>query len=98
MLQPGLIKSLTDDELRATPVTVTGTVTVGFADEAVQIDEATGSITYVGYAVIGSATSSASWKIKRLDESGSPELIITWADGNSNYDNIWDNRASLSYS
>ena len=45
----------------------------------------------VGHAVIGSATSAASWRIKRLDESGDPELIIKWADGDSSFDNIWDN-------
>ncbi len=55
-----------------------------------------GDITYVGQAAIGSLTSSAVWQIKKLDEtSGS---IITWADGDDSFDNIWDNRASLTYS
>lgn len=65
---------------------------------ALQMDEADGGITYVGEAVIGSTSSSAVWRIKRLDEGGDPELIIEWADGNSDFDNIWDNRADLSYS
>lgn len=55
-----------------------------------------GSITYIGKANIGSATSSASWQVKRIDETSG--LVAMWADGNSNFDNIWDNRASLSYS
>lgn len=62
-----------------------------------QMDEAGSGITYVGEAAIGSATSAAVWRIKRLDESGSPELIIKWADGDADFDNIWDNRASLTY-
>ncbi len=70
----------------------------GTTSLALQLDEAAGSITYVGEASIGSATSAAVWRIKRLDESGDPELIILWADGNSNFDNVWDSRASLSYS
>ena len=57
----------------------------------------TSNTTYVGTAEIGSLQSSASWKIFRMvDNSG--DLTITYADGNDNFDNIWDNRASLSYS
>lgn len=63
-----------------------------------QMDEAGLGITYVGDAAIGTITSEALWRIKRLDESGDPELIIKWADGDANFDNIWDNRASLTYS
>lgn len=64
-----------------------------------ELDEAAGSITYIGEALPGTATSTAAWRIKRLDESDSiVELIITWADGNDNFDNTWNNRASLSYS
>lgn len=64
-----------------------------------ELDEAAGSITYIGEALPGSATSSPLWRIKRLDESdGTVELIIKWADGNDDFDNVWDDRASLSYS
>ncbi len=55
-----------------------------------------GDIDYVGEASTGSATSGASWRIKRVDSTTG--TVIQWADGNSNFDNIWDNRASLSYS
>jgi len=65
---------------------------------ALQLDEAASSLTYIGEASPGSATSSAVWRIKRIDESGNPEIIIKWADGNTNFDNVWDNRAALSYS
>lgn len=56
-----------------------------------------GDITYIGEAQIGTPTSSALWRIKRIDESGNPELIILWADSNASFDNVWDNRAILSY-
>ena len=62
-----------------------------------QIDVA-GVITYVGEALPGSITSAASWRIKKIDETASPDTTITWADGDENFDNIWDNRAGLSYS
>lgn len=55
-----------------------------------------GTLTYIGKAVLGSATSSAVWQIKRLDTTSG--LSKLWADGNDNFDNIFDNRASLSYS
>lgn len=67
------------------------------SDKATIVDEASTTVTYVGVANTGTLTSAASWKIKKITESGS-QLIITWADGNSNEDNIWDNRASLTYS
>lgn len=63
---------------------------------AVRLDEASATITYVGTAAPGTLTSAASWAIKRLDSTSG--LVVLWADGNSNFDNIWDDRASLSYS
>lgn len=58
-------------------------------------DTSTANVTYVGYAAIGTATSAASWKIKKLDETTG--LVITFA-GSGAYTQIWDNRTSLSYS
>lgn len=63
---------------------------------AVRLDEASSTVTYVGEAVEGSADSGALWRIKRMSASGTV-TTISWADGNSNFDNIWDNRASLTY-
>jgi len=62
---------------------------------ATRIDDSNDPITYVGKAPIGSATSSAVWQVAKLDTTSG--LVKTWADGNASYDNIWDNRASLSY-
>jgi len=53
-------------------------------------------VDYVGEASIGTATSAASWRIKKVDSASG--IIIQWADGNASFDNIWDNRASLTYS
>lgn len=61
-----------------------------------KVDES-GSDTFVGEAAPGSADSSAVWRISRITATGS-DLVILWADGNSNFDNVWNNRASLSYS
>lgn len=70
-------------------------VALGSANYATRTDE-DGSTTYVGKAAIGSATSSAVWQIfKVVDTSG--DLAVSWADGDDGFDNIWDNRASLTY-
>lgn len=65
---------------------------------AMQVDD-TGTTLYQGWAVPGTATSAASWRIRRVVSSGTPtDTSITFADGNDSFDNIWNNRASLSYS
>lgn len=54
-----------------------------------------GSYDYIGEASIGSATSSAVWRVKRLDNTSG--VAITWA-GSGTFNQIWDNYASLTYS
>jgi len=58
-----------------------------------------GNLIYQGQAVPGSAKSAAVWKIKKFTYDGSSNLTdIQFADGNNDFDNIWNNRASLNYS
>lgn len=72
-------------------------ITTHAAQLTTRLDDATTSnITYIGEASVGANEGSASWRIKRIDETSN--LKILFADGNSNFDNIWSNRASLSYS
>ena len=68
-------------------------------DKAVRTDETSGT-TYVGRAAPGSATSVAAWQISRVVVVVGPPntTTITWADGDNKSNNIWDNRAALSYS
>lgn len=62
---------------------------------ALQLDESASPITYIGQALPGSSTSSAAWSIKKMDETSG--LVITWADGSSEFNQVWDDRASLTY-
>ena len=64
--------------------------------KAARIDEVDATTTYVGLAAPGVGTGSAVWQIRRLTSSGN-DLTVEWADGNAEFDNVWDNRASLSY-
>jgi hypothetical protein len=59
-------------------------------------DDSNDPIIYLGKALPGELTSSAVWQISKINMTTG--VITTWADGDSNFDNIWDNRASLTYS
>ena len=56
-----------------------------------------GTTTYVASAPIGSAQASAVWQVKKIAVSGS-DYLITWADGNSNFDNVATDLTTLTYS
>ena len=60
------------------------------------IDEASATVTYIGFAIPGSIESDPVWLIKKLVESGTVTKTYL-ADGNQNFDNVWSNRASLNY-
>lgn len=53
---------------------------------------------YIGLAIPGTATSSASWQIKKLTYSGNNVISILFADGDTKFDNIWDDKGDLDYS
>jgi hypothetical protein len=61
-------------------------------------DEASATVTYMGYAAPNALTSNPVWKILRITISGSTIYTLESADGDHEFNNIWDNRASLSYS
>lgn len=64
---------------------------------AVQCDTTSSAgIIYLGEAEEGSLTSDAVWRIRRIDYSSG--VTILWADGNANFDNVWNDRTSLTYS
>lgn len=56
-----------------------------------------GSISYVGNADLNNLTSAPVWQIRKIEQVGAV-LSVLYADGNDNFDNIWDNRADLVYS
>lgn len=57
-----------------------------------------GNVLYFGRALPGSAKSSAVWQVRKFTYSGQNLTDVQWADGNTKYDNVWNDRASLSYS
>ncbi len=80
----------------------TGDSVVGTTSEedtmyAKQIDFVGETVIYKGEAVPGSLTSASVWRVRKLTLTGD-DVAETWADGDSNFDNVWDDRVSLSYS
>lgn len=61
-----------------------------------RVDEPSSSITYVGKAEVGESAANAVWQIFKVTTSGT-ETIITYADGDTSFNNVWANRASLTY-
>jgi hypothetical protein len=61
------------------------------------LKDVNGSTTYYGYALsLGANQSAAVWKIRR-EVTTATVTVATYADGDGNYDNVWTNRASLTY-
>ncbi len=54
-----------------------------------------GSVTYIGEATLGSATSAAVWQVTKVDTTVSPNTIKI--AGTGAFDQIFDNYSSLTY-
>ena len=67
---------------------------------AVQVDDSGAGTTIVGESDIPGTTGAATWRIKKvIDTAGAgTETTITWADGDSNFDNIWTARGTMVFS
>lgn len=63
-----------------------------------QVDQASITTIYSGHALSGTATSSATWQIKRVTVNSNDTVTVQYAGGSNSYTKVWDNRASYSYS
>ena len=73
------------------------TMSSGVSPLIINIDKSTtANTTYYGWAEPATATSASAWKIFRKVLTGS-DSSYTFADSDGEFDNVWDNRASLSY-
>lgn len=61
------------------------------------IDEASATITYIGEAVPSATVSQPLWRIKKIDSTTNPTTIY-FADADDDFDNVWNDRATLTYS
>ena len=70
----------------------------GSIKESLQLAEDSGdaNILYVGKSYPGALSSASVWQIMSINSTSG--VIITYADGDDNYDNEYDERENLSYS
>ncbi len=61
------------------------------------LDEVSSTITYVGEALPGSSTGIDVWRIKRIETIG-PDVEIKWAEDSADFDKVWEDRESYTYS
>lgn len=63
-----------------------------------RIDFISDLILYKGEAVVGASESNAVWRIRKIIIGNDGDITEIWADGDSSFNNIWDNRATYNYS
>ena len=63
---------------------------------SVRFDTVDAATAYVGEAAPGASAASAVWRVRRL-LTVATVLAIQYADGDRQFDNVWDNRAALTY-
>lgn len=65
---------------------------------AKRVDFVSETVAYVGEAQPGTATTAALWRIKRVTLGPGDDVTEQWAGGSAAFSQVWDDRASLSYS
>ena len=62
----------------------------------VRLDEVSDTLFYVGKALIGKVNSDANWLIIRYTKVGNV-LMSEYANGSEAFNQVWNNRATLTY-
>jgi hypothetical protein len=65
-------------------------------DEPLVYDDTNPYVIYKGFAVPSSSVASPAWAIQRITQTPL-QTITEWADGNKDFDNIWNDRFILVY-
>lgn len=94
------LSQLTSAEIAELAALLEGSEAVATQQYATRYDQDADPPTsaYLGQAVPGTETSAAGWRIQRLTFSSDGDVSTQWADGNSDFDNVWNDRATLTYS
>lgn len=60
-------------------------------------DQVSSVLAYKGEAFVGASDAQASWRIQKLVYGTDGDVTITWANGNTDFSNTWNDRATLTY-
>lgn len=71
--------------------------TINSSEDYITLIDDLGANTFIGISLVGTPISSPLWKIKRISEVGS-EIIISWADGSTDFNKTWNDRNTYDYS
>ena len=55
-----------------------------------------GNVKYIAIASPGTSQATEKWQVQKVDTTNG--VVITWADGDSNFDNVASDLTALSYS
>lgn len=79
--------------------TIAGVSTEGTNDMQAKRTDAIDDFTlYQAEATAGVLNSAPNWRIKLITFSADGDTTITWAEGNANYDKVWNDRLTYAYS
>lgn len=101
MATPSAVKRTPDpsgDDIATLVVGGRHTQVVAPAALATRYDAVSSALAYVGMAEAGSLPASAVWRIARITTSGAGGVTVEYADGDTAFDNVWNNRTGLTYS
>jgi len=66
---------------------------------AKRVDFISDNLLYKGEAIPGTLDSTSVWRIRKITIAASDsDVVETWADGNDNFDNVWNDRLTYTYS
>lgn len=81
-------------------VTTLNAINIGVTDktfdEPLLMDDGQAHLIYKGYALIGSKGNQAVWAIQKIQHIAGTD-VVTWANGNKNFTNVWNDREALTY-
>jgi hypothetical protein len=66
-------------------------------DYTMILDQTDPNNIYQAWATPGTLTSEAKWKIRRINTTGGVKTMA-YSDGNTNFDNVFENRGILNFS
>lgn len=89
---------LCDDQTGAALVKQVGASGVENSELITNYDAVGTTLAYVGKAPAGTLASAAGWQVKELVFNAAGDVTTTMADGDAAFDNIWNDRATLTYS
>jgi hypothetical protein len=94
-----LVFDVAEQKFRALNITqIVDNITTEVEMQYNKLIDTANNFVYIGEANPGTANTTATWRIKRVEEITGDDVSILWANGQSEFNKIWSDRASYTYS